>query len=90
MIIFQYDSFSSQKDVGTVFDKQQIFCKHLKMLTFKINKTMRHFGKLSNVSPRSALITIYKAFVRPHLDHGDRIYDEACNASFHQNPELFQ
>ena len=51
---------------------------------------MRHFGKLSNVSPRSALITIYKAFVRPHLDHGDRIYDEACNASFHQNPELFQ
>ena len=51
---------------------------------------MRHFGKLSNVSPRSALITIYKAFVRPHLDHGDRIYGEACNASFHQNPELFQ
>ena len=48
---------------------------------------MRHFSKLSNVSPRSALI--YKAFVRPHLDHGDKIYDEACNASFHENPELF-
>ena len=32
-------------------------------------------------------MTIYKAFVRPHLDHGDVIYDEAYNGAFHQKLE---
>ena len=27
---------------------------------------------------------IYKAFVRPHLDYGGIIYDEAYNETFHQ------
>ena len=40
--------------------------------------------------PRSALITIYKAFIRPNLDYGDGIYDEAFNASFHHKLELLQ
>ena len=30
------------------------------------------------------LLTIYKPFIRPHLDYGDIIYDQAYNASFHQ------
>ena len=29
-------------------------------------------------------MTIYKAFVRPHLDYGVIIYDEAYNETFHQ------
>ena len=36
------------------------------------------------------LITLYKAFVRPHLDYGDIIYDQAHNASFHQKLESLQ
>ena len=28
--------------------------------------------------------TIYKSFVRPHLNYGDIIYDQAYTASFHQ------
>ena len=32
----------------------------------------------------TALITLYKASVRPHLNYGDIIYDQAHNASFHQ------
>ena len=40
--------------------------------------------------PRSLLITIYKAFVRPHLDYGDIIYDQAYHTTFHQNLELIQ
>ena len=35
--------------------------------------------------PRTALMTMYKTFVRPHLDYGDIIYDEAYNETFHQN-----
>ena len=36
------------------------------------------------------LITMYNAFVSPHLDYGDMIYDEAYNESFHQKLESIQ
>ena len=35
-------------------------------------------------------MTMYKAFVRPHLDYGDIIYDEAYNETFHQKLESIQ
>ena len=37
---------------------------------------------MQNILPRSALLTIYKSFIRPHLDYGDIIYEQAYNASF--------
>ena len=46
--------------------------------------------KLQNLLPREALITIYKAFVRPHLDYGDVLFDQAFNASFHEKLESIQ
>ena len=36
------------------------------------------------------MITIYNAFIRPHLDYGDVIYDHALNESFHQRLEFIQ
>ena len=45
---------------------------------------------LQNLLPRTAVITLYKAFVRPHLDYRDTLYDQACNASFHQKLESLQ
>ena len=57
------------------------------MVTTKINKTIGVFRKLQNLLPRTALITIYKAFVRPHLDYGDILYDQAFNLSFQQRLE---
>ena len=44
---------------------------------------MRLLCKLQNTLPRPALITIYKAFIRPHY-YGDSLYDQAYNTSFHQ------
>ena len=38
--------------------------------------------KLQPIIPRVALFTIYKSFLRPHLDYGDVIYDRAFNESF--------
>lgn len=32
----------------------------------------------------------YKPFVRPHLDCGDAIFDDAYNESFHQKAESIQ
>ena len=33
------------------------------------------------------MITIYKAFIRPHVNYGDVICDRAFNESFHQRLE---
>ena len=81
---------SSQKHFCIVLDEQLTFCEHLKMLTSKVNKTIGPLQKLQRLLPRSALITIYKAFVRPHLDYGDIVYDEAYNVSFHHKLILIQ
>ena len=35
-------------------------------------------------------MTMYKAFVRPHLDYDGIIYDEAYNETFHQKLESIQ
>ena len=40
--------------------------------------------------PRPVLMTMYKTFVRPHPDYGDKIYDEAYNETFHQKLESIQ
>ena len=40
--------------------------------------------------PMPALFTIYKSFIRPHLDYSDIIYDQAYNLSFHQKLESIQ
>ena len=37
-----------------------------------------------------ALLTIYKCFVRTHVDYDDIIYDQAFNNSFHQEIESLQ
>ena len=46
--------------------------------------------KLQSVLPRITLVTIYKAFVRPHLDYGDILYYQAFNNSFHDRLESIQ
>ena len=56
----------------------------------KINKTISLICKLKNLLPRTALITLYKVFVCPHLDYGNILYDQAHNALFHQKLEFLQ
>ena len=54
------------------------------------NKTIGFFRKLQKTVPRQSLLTIYKAFIRPHLDYGDAIFDQTYNASFYPKLESFQ
>ena len=65
-------------------------CEQFETVLCKINKTIGLTRKLQNLLPRTALITLYKVFARPHLDYGDIIYDQAHNASFHQKLESLQ
>ena len=60
------------------------------MVFRKISKTIGLLRKLHNLLPRAALMTIYKACIRPYLDYGDIFYEQACNMSFHQKLEPIQ
>ena len=81
---------SSQKHLGVILDSKLIFDEHLKMVSLKISKTLGLLWKLQNLLPRSALIRIYKAFVKPYLDHGDILYDQTYNMFFHHKLESIQ
>ena len=66
------------------------FQGHLKSVLNKVNKTIGLLRKPHNTLPRLPLLTIYKSFIRPHLDYGDIIYDQAYNVLFHQKLESIQ
>ena len=58
-----------------------------------LNKTIRTIGLLCHLQtlrPRAALITICKAFVRPHLDYCDVLYNQAFNFLFYEKLESIQ
>ena len=60
------------------------------MYLTKQTKKIGLLWKVSNLLPRQALVTIYKAFVRPHLDYVDVLYDQVFNNSFHAKMESIQ
>ena len=78
---------SSQKHLGVTLD---VSLEHLNNVLNKVNKTIGLLRKLQNLLSRSTLITVYKAFVRPHLDYGDILFDETYNSSFREKLESIQ
>ena len=84
-LIFNNNNFSqtySQKHLGVILDFKLTFEEHLNNVLAKVNKAVSLLRKLRNILPRTTLITIYKAFIRSHLDYGDVLYDQAFNNSF--------
>ena len=79
-----------QKHLGMFLDSKLNFSEHLKTILQKTNKTIGLLRKLQTLLPRAPLITIYKSFIRPHLDYGDMIYDQYFNMSFQQKMESIQ
>ena len=67
----------SQKHLGIILESKLTFEEHYKTV---LNKTNRTIG----------LRTIYKAFVRSHLDYGDALFDQGFNASSHKKLESMQ
>ena len=81
---------SSQKHLGIHLDDKLNFIHHIKENISKANKGIGVIKKLNNTLPRKALLTLYKSFVRPHLDYGDIIYDQPNNESFCNKLETVQ
>ena len=61
------------------------FNYHIESNITKCNKVIRSTKKLSLILSRKSLLTIYKSFVRPNLDHADIIYE-----SIKRNIEMVQ
>ena len=73
---------SSQKHLGMHLDEKVHFNAHINEKIAKANKGIGIIHKLAHLLPREPLITIYKSFVRPHIDYGDIIYDQPNNEHF--------
>ena len=83
-------SCESQKHLGLILDRKLVFDRHIGETFSKVNKGIGLITSLRKFVPRVSLVTIYKAFFRPHLDYGDIIYDNPGNASFTRKLESIQ
>ena len=80
----QVSQIESQKYLGLILHNQLNFNEHLKGVVDKISKTMGLIHKFQSILPQFSLFTIFKTFIRPHLDYGDMIYDQTYKVSFHR------
>ena len=71
-----------QKHLGVCLDEKLNFNTHITENIGKASKGIGVIKKLFKRLPRNALLTIYKSFVRPHLDYGDIVHDRPNNESF--------
>ena len=58
------------KHLGMILDSNLSYDHHIKSILNKVNKTIGLLPKFQLILPRHSLITIYKTFIRPHLDYG--------------------
>ena len=80
----------TQKHLGLKLDGKLNFKEHLKDKFAIVNKGIGMLKKLSNCLPRHSLATLDKAFIRPHLDYGDIIYDKPNNMNICNKIEILQ
>ena len=81
---------SDQKPLGIVLDSMLNFESHVNQKIKKCNKLVGVIRRLSVHLPRTALLTIYKSFIRPNLDYGDILYDKPKNENFQNKLEKVQ
>ena len=71
-----------QKHQGLYLDEKLNFNHHINVKISKANKGTGINKSLSHILTTKPLITIYKTFIRPHLDYCDVIYDQSNNEVF--------
>ena len=81
---------NTQKHLGLYLDTKLTFSEHINGKIKKAAKGISVIKKLNVVLPRSSLLTIYKSFIRPHLDYGDVIYDQPNNNRLSEKIESIQ
>ena len=79
-----------QKHLGVFLDEKLSFNHHLKFIIDKATKSIGILRKLRSFVNRPSLLTIYKSFIRSHLDYADVVYDQPHNACFSDKIESIQ
>ena len=79
----------TRKQLGLQLDSKLSFCEHTNNKISKAAKAIGLLLKLQPILPRKNLLTIYKSFIRPHLDYVDVTYDQPSNASYQALCRLF-
>ena len=80
----------AHKHLGLTLDEKLSFTN---CINDKINKILKGIGllrKLSTLLQRQSLLTIYKSFIRPHLDYENVIYDQPLNESLSKRIDSVQ
>ena len=83
-------SCETHKHLGLLLDKRLAFDRHVEEMILRANKGIGLITRLRRYLPRNFLLTIYKAFIRPHLDYGYVVYDYPGNALFVKKLESVQ
>ena len=79
-----------QKHLGLFLDSKLSFFDHINEKIKRATKRVNVIRKVNLLFPRSFLLTIYKSFVRPHLDYSDVIYDQPNNSRLSDKIESVQ
>ena len=64
---------SCQKHIRLHLDEKLNFNQHINIKISKASKRIGIIKRISHILPRKSLLTIYKYFIRPHLDYCDVI-----------------
>ena len=64
-------SCETHKHLGLLLDKRLAFDRHVEEMILRANKGIGLITKVRRYLPRNLLLTIYKVFIRPHLDYRD-------------------
>ena len=57
-------------------DEKLSFLEHINVKIKKVTLRVKLICELNLLLPRSSLLTVYKYFIRPHLDYGNVVYDQ--------------
>ena len=79
-----------EKHLGLFLDSKLNLFGNVNEKIKKATKGITVIRKMNLSLPWSSLLTIYKSFVRPHLDYGDVIYDQPNNTSLSDKIERVQ
>ena len=66
---------ANQKHPGLISDEKLTFNDHITSKLTTVNKLTTTLRKLYHYMPRDSLVTVYKSFMRPHLDYADVVFD---------------
>ena len=80
-LMIRHLKHQANKHLGLTLDEKLSFTNYINDKTKKTLKCLVLLHKLSTLLPLQTLLTIYKYFIRRHLDYGDVIYDQLLNES---------